>query len=94
MRELTKNEYYAEQILTAMNNLIHNEENQIFCYVDIKELAKDNNLTEFFVGYLKAGTLMFNEFTGEDKNNFEFTHILNHLCVQDLLNNGGKVVDA
>lgn len=85
MRELKKNEQYASEILAAMNNLIHNEENQVPCYISIKELSEGDNLTEFFVGYLKAGTLMFKEFTGEEKNNLEFTHILNHLCVQDLL---------
>lgn len=85
MRELKKNEQYANEILTAMNNLIHDEENQTPCYISTKELSKGDNLTEFFIGYLKAGTLMFNKFTGEEKNNLEFTHILNHLCVQDLL---------
>lgn len=89
MRELKKNEYYAEQILTTLNNLIHDENYQTPCYVSIKELSEEDNLTQFFIGYLKAGTIMFNKFTGEEKNNFEFTHILNHLCVQDLLK-GGK----
>lgn len=85
MRELKKNEYYTEQILTTLNNLIHDEEYQTPCYVSIKELAEGDNLTQFFIGYLKAGTFMFNEFTGEEKNILEFTHLLIHLCVQDLL---------
>lgn len=85
MRELTKNEQYATEILTSINNLLHEEEQQRPCYIDIKELTEGENLTEFFIGYLKAGTLMFNEFTGQDKNNLEFTHILNQLCVQDLI---------
>lgn len=85
MRELKKNEQYAGEILTAMNNLINDEQNQAPCHISVEELSEGDNLTEFFVGYLKAGTLMFNEFTGQEKNNFEFTHILNQLCVQDLL---------
>ena len=36
MRELKKNEQYASEILAAMNNLIHNEENQVPCYISIK----------------------------------------------------------
>ena len=85
MKELKKNEQYAGEILTAMNNLINDEQNQAPCHISVEELSEGDNLTEFFVGYLKAGTLMFNEFTGQEKNNFEFTHILNQLCVQDLL---------
>lgn len=85
MEELKKNEQYATEILISINNLIHEEEQQRPCHIDIKELAEGENLTEFFIGYLKAGTLMFNEFTGQDKNNLEFTHILNQLCVQDLI---------
>ena len=86
MRELKKNEQYATEILISINNLIHEEEQQQRpCHINIKELAEGKNLTEFFIGYLKAGTLTFNEFTGQDKNNLEFTHILNQLCVQDLI---------
>lgn len=85
MEELKKNEQYATEILISINNLIHEEEQQRPCHIDIKELTEGENLTEFFIGYLKAGTLMFNEFTGQDKNNLEFTHILNQLCVQDLI---------
>lgn len=85
MRELKKNEQYASEILIAMNNLINDEQNQAPCHISVEELSEGENLTEFFVGYLKAGTLMFNEFTGQEKNNLEFTHILNQLCVQDLL---------
>lgn len=89
--ELERNEYYTEQILTTLNNLIHDEDNQTYCYVSIEELIQDDNLTEFFIGYLKAGTYMFNEFTGDNKNILEFTHILNHLCVQDLLEHKDKI---
>ena len=85
MEELKKNEQYATEILISINNLLHEEEQRRPCHIDIKELVEGENLTEFFIGYLKAGTLMFNKFTGQDKNNLEFTHILNQLCVQDLI---------
>lgn len=85
MRELKKNEQYATEILISINNLLSEEEQQRPCHIDTKELVERENLTEFFIGYLKAGTLIFNEITGQDKNNLEFTHILNQLCVQDLI---------
>lgn len=80
-----KNEYYAIQIAQAIWNLFRNEEEVTLRHIDLDELAKGDNATEFFIGFLKAGTLIFNQLTSSNKNNLEFTHTLNHLCVQDLL---------
>ena len=85
MGDIEKNEQYTYEILTSINNLLKSEEEQTYCHIEFKELTKGDNLTQFFIGYLKAGTVIFNKFTGQDKNNLEFTHILNQLCVQDLL---------
>lgn len=84
--KVDKNIEYANQIAISIKNLfIENEEERIVNNIDFEELKEEDNLTEFFIGYLKAGTLIFNDFTGEDKNNLEFTHLLNQLCVQDLV---------
>ena len=84
--EVDKNIEYANQIAISIKNLFtENEEEKIANYIDFEELKEGDNLTEFFTGYLKAGTLIFNNLTGLDKNNLEFTHILNQLCVQDLV---------
>ena len=82
-----KNIEYASLINSAIFNLFRNEEEQEYCHLEFKELTENNNCTEFFIGFLKAGTVIFNELTDSNKNNLEFSHILNHLCVQDLLNN-------
>lgn len=85
MKKLEKNIEYANQIVRAIQNLFNSDEEQMPAFIDLAELEKGDNATEFFIGYLKAGTLMFNQMIKGDKNNLEFTHILNQLCVQDLL---------
>lgn len=80
-----KNEYYALQIRAAIFNMFRDDEEQEPCHIDLKELGEADNAVEFFIGFLKAGTLIFNKFTDSNKNNLEFTHVLNQLCVQDLL---------
>lgn len=84
--EVEKNIEYANQIAISIKNLFtENDEKKAPCYIDFEELKQEDNLTEFFTGYLKAGTFIFNQFTKQEKNNLEFTHLLNQLCVQDLL---------
>lgn len=85
MMSKNKNIIYASQISESIANLFREDDCKTFCNISLEELNEKDNLTEFFIGYLKAGTLIFNEFTGKDKNILEFTHILNQLCVQDLL---------
>lgn len=89
-----KNIQYASLINSAIFNLFRNEEEQEPCHLELNELNQNDNCTEFFIGYLKAGTVIFNELTGSDKNNLEFTHILNHLCVQDLLKSNPELLEA
>ncbi len=84
--EVEKNIEYANQIAISIKNLfVENIEQKTPCCIDFEELKKEDNLTEFFIGYLKAGTFIFNKFTKQEKNNLEFTHLLNQLCVQDFL---------
>lgn len=84
--ETEKNVYYAQEIISSISNLFKDiDEEKSYCYIDTKEFEEGDNLTQFFIGYLKAGTVLYNQLTGNQTNNFEFTHILNQLCVQDLL---------
>lgn len=85
MEKLDKNIEYANEIAISVYNLFSDEEGQRYCHINLDELKIGENTTEFFIGYLKAGTLILNDITGQEKNNLEFTHILNQLCVQDLL---------
>lgn len=89
-----KNIEYASLINSAIFNLFRNDEEQEYCHLRLEELEKNDNCTEFFIGFLKAGTVIFNELTGSDKNNLEFTHILNHLCAQDLLKNSNLIEEV
>lgn len=83
--EIEKNMYYAEQIITSICNLFVDDDQKEYCHIDENELNENDNFTEFLIGYLKAGVLFFNQMTGKEKTYFEFTHILNQLCVQDMV---------
>ncbi|MED4828179.1 hypothetical protein [Bacillus atrophaeus] len=71
-----KYEQYTRGILEAISD-IFNEESEHY----ISEL-EDVDLTEFFTAANMALLMLFNEFTGEQKNALEFTHVLNRLAAQ------------
>ncbi|AWM47455.1 hypothetical protein [Bacillus amyloliquefaciens] len=71
-----KYEQYTLGIFGAISE-VFNEESDHF----IAEL-EDVDLTEFFTAANMALLSMFNEFTGEQKNALEFTHVLNGLAAQ------------
>lgn len=80
-----RNEEYTRKIITSTMNLFRNEEEQNYEHIEFEELGEGENLTQFFIGFLKAGTIIQNHFTSKNINNFEFAQMLTHLCVQDLL---------
>ncbi|MCI8396849.1 MAG: hypothetical protein HFJ52_04160 [Clostridia bacterium] len=80
-----KNEEYTKNIISSIMNLFHNEEEQEYEHIEFEELGEGENLTQFFIGFLKAGTVIHNRLTSENMNNLDFTQTLTHLCVQDLL---------
>ncbi|WHM14866.1 hypothetical protein [Bacillus velezensis] len=71
-----KYEQYTQGIFGAISE-VFNEESEHF----IAEL-EDVDLTEFFTAANMALLFMVNEFTGEQKNALEFTHVLNGLAAQ------------
>ncbi|MCY1720184.1 hypothetical protein OU798_07510 [Prolixibacteraceae bacterium Z1-6] len=51
--------------------------------IDQEELMEGDNLTHFFHALANvAPTHLFNQLTGDDKNQLEFNHVANQLCFQ------------
>lgn len=59
---------------------LFNEENELY----IGDLRKVD-LTQFFTGAVKALYLFYKQLTDDERTLLEFTHLMNHLVVQDLI---------
>lgn len=82
---MTKKEQYAVAIADAILSLFRDEEeggNPNF-HFKISEV----DATRFFTEMVTGCRIVFEQLTSIEKNNFEFTHLLNQLVVQDLLEN-------
>lgn len=75
-------------IYTNMNN-IFKEDDDITPVMPVK--VEDVN-EEFFTAELMAMLLQFKNLTGQDIDIIDFTHILNKLAIQYLLDNGAETV--
>lgn len=75
---------YTQAIIEAVNSLF-DEESELQKYEGWDKV----DLTSFFTAYIMAGNYMFNTLTGDDKNNLEFTHLVNQLIVQYMLRDKG-----
>lgn len=75
-------------IYTNINN-IFKEDDDINSVIPVK--LEDVN-EEFFTAELMAMMLQFQNLTGQDIDIIEFTHILNKLAIQYLLDNGAETV--
>lgn len=75
-------------IYTNMNN-IFKEDDDITPVMPVK--VEDVN-EEFFTAELMAMLLQFQNLTGQDIDIIDFTHILNKLAIQYLLDNGAETV--
>ena len=68
--------------MEAIKNAYRSEENQ----VPVEQMKlDDDNLTEDFTAMAYALNVIFNQATGQDIDIVDFTHLLNKLVVQDLL---------
>ncbi|MCP6682959.1 hypothetical protein [Bacillus nakamurai] len=76
-----KFEQYTQGILGAISD-VFNEDSEHY----LTEL-EDVDLTEFFTAANMALLFLFNEFTGDQKNALEFTHVLNRLAAQKAIEN-------
>jgi len=81
MQKLNKSQEYAVQILSALQDMLQNEDSEF--YVPLEQLQEGKNLTDFFhaVSNLVPCSL-YNTITNSDKNALEFNHIANQLVFQ------------
>ena len=71
---------YAALITSSIGNMF--EEGSDY-YIDNKEFAEGDNLTHFLHALANVvPTHIFNDITGDNKNQLEFNHTANHLCFQ------------
>lgn len=68
--------------MEAIKNAYRSEENQVSLQ---KMQLNDDNLTEDFTAMAYALNVIFNQATGQDIDIVDFTHLLNKLVVQSLL---------
>ncbi|EDW22492.1 hypothetical protein FO510_05430 [Bacillus pumilus] len=85
---MDNHEQHVIKIVGALGE-VFNEESEHF----IAELEKVD-LTEFFTAATAALGVMFNHYTGEQKNAIDFTHVLNGLAVRRALENATKEAGA
>ena len=73
---------------TALKDVYRDEENRELPEIPKMEL-KSETLTEDFTAMLYGMSVLFSEITGNDCDIIEFTHILNKLAIQHLLEENG-----
>jgi len=83
MKKPTEIERYAAAITDAILSLFKDEEdggNSVY-HFKLDEI----DATKFFTGMVVGCCYVFNKLTGDNKSYLEFTHICNHLIVQELI---------
>lgn len=85
---MDKHDEYAIKIAGALEEVFH-EESEHF----IAEL-ESVDLTAFFTAASTALGVMFNHYTGDQKNAIEFTHLLNGLAVRKAIESATKEAGA
>ncbi|WP_353854767.1 hypothetical protein [Bacillus sp. Bos-x628] len=76
---MDRHEQYVIKIIGALEEVFKKDSEHF-----ISEL-KDVDLTSFFTAASAALGMMFNQYTGEQKNAIDFTHVLNGLAVRRVL---------
>lgn len=72
---------YAEQIIGALGELL--QEGSGDWNIDVDELGDEGNLTHFMHALANiASAHIYNELTGDNKNQLDFNHVANKLCFQ------------
>lgn len=84
MYNLAQDEQYAVEISDAIINLI-NENGYL---KDFK--GEGGYLTNFFEGYLIAGSILYQKLTSNSLSNIEFSQLMNNLGIQLLLKEKDK----
>lgn len=81
---MRKQDEYAVAIADAILSLFRNEENDgnPYYHFDLNTI----DATEFITSMVAGCNLVFQKLTQVEKNNLEFTYLLNQLVVQSMLN--------
>lgn len=80
---MTKTEEKAIRFLTALADVYRDEENRELAAFTKLEIADD--FTEDFTAMLLAMTTLCEQLTGYDGDMIDFTHMLNKLAVQNIM---------
>lgn len=86
---MKKIEEKALRFLTAMSDVYRDEENRELSVFSAMEFSED--VTEDFTSMLLAFKFVFDRICGDDIDLIDFTHILNKLAVQYIMEKGGTV---
>ena len=86
---MTKIEEKALCFLTALSDVYRDEENRELGAFSVMEFSDD--VTEDFTAMLLALKFVFDRVCGDGGDLIDFTHILNKLAVQHIMENGGTV---
>jgi len=81
---MDKQAQYIVHIHDAITELF--EVNRESSVLDINEVDG----TQFFTAFVKAGNMIYNQLTGNDTTNLDFTYLLNNLIVQDAIERAQK----
>ena len=82
MAQTEKHLQYAAMLSEKIAELFDEDSESDF-HIDQQELQEGDNLTHFFHALANImPTHLFNNITGDDKNNLEFNHIANQLVFQ------------
>lgn len=86
---MSKREEYAVAIADAIMGLFRDEENggnQNFHFN-----PHEIDATVFITSMVMGCNIVFGKLTQDDRNNLEFTYLLNQLVVQDMLEGSGGI---
>lgn len=75
--------------IMAIGNAYRDEENQL----PMQQMGLDNNLTEDFTAIVFALKMFFEQTTGQEIDIIDFTHLLNKLVVQHLIESKEETED-
>lgn len=75
--------------IMAIENAYRDEENQL----PMQQMGLDNNLTEDFTAIVFALKMFFEQTTGQEIDIIDFTHLLNKLVVQHLIESKEETED-
>lgn len=78
--------------LTALMDVYRDEENRELEAFGAMEFSDD--VTEDFTAMLLAFKVVFERITGDDGDLIDFTHVLNKLAVQYVMESGGELQDG